>query len=50
MFSEEWIDRVLIMAVSGLVAFLVALGVVRIWRAFSARGPHRPRADRRRFH
>jgi len=49
MVTDEWIDRALIMAVSGLVAFLISLGVVRIWRAFSDRGPGRPRPDRRRF-
>jgi hypothetical protein len=46
MISEAWIDAALITAVSGLVAFLIALGVVKVWRMFSG-GPPPPGRGRR---
>ena len=48
MLSDAWVDPILIMAASGLFAFLLALGVVRVWRAFSDRNSLRPPPGRRR--
>jgi hypothetical protein len=49
MLSDAWVDPILIMAASGLFAFLLALGVVRNCRAFTDRNSQRPPSGRRRL-